>query len=66
MPVPDAISLRACYAMSGTDIPHAASCYAMPSTDIAHSTSSLHACYATPGADLGAGLYQEHAGQFRV
>eukprot|EP00961_Rhodomonas_salina_P300943 3940270-Rhodomonas_salina.3 len=53
------ISLRACYAMSGTDIrpPYAMpgtglrACYAMPGTAIV-SGSSPRACYAMPGTDV--------------
>eukprot|EP00961_Rhodomonas_salina_P224598 3036309-Rhodomonas_salina.1 len=40
-----AIGLRACYAVSGTDLAYAAACsYAMSGTDIANAAIGLRAC----------------------
>eukprot|EP00961_Rhodomonas_salina_P132472 1782750-Rhodomonas_salina.2 len=50
-----AISLRACYALSGTDKAFGAislrACYAIPRTDIAYGAVSLRGCYALHGAE---------------
>eukprot|EP00961_Rhodomonas_salina_P132036 1777522-Rhodomonas_salina.1 len=54
--VHSANSLRACYAMSGTDLGYAAiglrACYAMSGTDLAYATIGLCVCYAMSGTDL--------------
>eukprot|EP00961_Rhodomonas_salina_P013290 178554-Rhodomonas_salina.1 len=54
--VSDAVSLRACYAMSGTDVQHGAtnlhSCYAMFGTDVQYGATNLRACYAMLGTDV--------------
>eukprot|EP00961_Rhodomonas_salina_P134844 1813766-Rhodomonas_salina.1 len=51
-----AISLRACYAMSGTEIPYDAislrACYAMSGTEIPYGDISLRACYAMSGTEI--------------
>eukprot|EP00961_Rhodomonas_salina_P080365 1081141-Rhodomonas_salina.4 len=65
------ISLRPCYAVSGTSLAYAAislgPCYAMSGTDLAYGTMpcpcqrtgaiSLRACYATSGTDLAVAAY---------
>eukprot|EP00961_Rhodomonas_salina_P073203 983480-Rhodomonas_salina.2 len=54
-----AISLRACYAMSGTDLANddvsLCACYAMSGTEIAYGAISLRACYTMPSTDLAYG-----------
>eukprot|EP00961_Rhodomonas_salina_P261626 3535963-Rhodomonas_salina.3 len=53
------ISLRACYAISGTGIAYGAislrACYAISGTDLAYGAISLRACYAMSGTDLAYG-----------
>eukprot|EP00961_Rhodomonas_salina_P160982 2167401-Rhodomonas_salina.3 len=48
--VRSATCLRACHAMSGTDI--ALSAYALSGTALAPGTISLRACYATSGTKI--------------
>eukprot|EP00961_Rhodomonas_salina_P183139 2472361-Rhodomonas_salina.1 len=51
-----ATCLRACYALSGTDLAHGATClracYALSGTDLACTCIGLRACYALSGTDL--------------
>eukprot|EP00961_Rhodomonas_salina_P236057 3190258-Rhodomonas_salina.2 len=58
-PTTSGTSLRACYAMSGTDEAYATiclrACYAMPGTDIGYAAMCLRACYAKPGSDNNGG-----------
>eukprot|EP00961_Rhodomonas_salina_P139218 1873633-Rhodomonas_salina.1 len=57
--VSSATCLRACYAMSGTDIAYGATClracYAVSGTDMAHGAVCLGACYAMSGTDIAYG-----------
>eukprot|EP00961_Rhodomonas_salina_P171017 2305774-Rhodomonas_salina.7 len=50
------ISLRTCYAMSGTDLAYGAiclrACYAVSGTDVGDGATCLRACYAMSGTDL--------------
>eukprot|EP00961_Rhodomonas_salina_P261206 3530058-Rhodomonas_salina.4 len=54
------ISLRSCYAMSGTDLAYDVislrACYARSGTDIACGTICLRACYAMSGNDIASAL----------
>eukprot|EP00961_Rhodomonas_salina_P082548 1109409-Rhodomonas_salina.4 len=55
-----AISLGACYAMSGTDITHGSiglgACYAMSGTDIAHVAAIIsRVSYSMSGTDIAYG-----------
>eukprot|EP00961_Rhodomonas_salina_P059050 793181-Rhodomonas_salina.2 len=57
------MGLRACYVMSGTDVPYVAigrhACYAMSGTDVAYGVISLatplRACYAMSGTEIAYG-----------